>query len=83
MLTMRFPHGTQVERAKIVQKANNFHSTIKYTAEMSETEITFLDTKVYKGIRFNKKPILDVQTYYKPTRRPCANRSLSRVNHQA
>ena len=80
---MRFPYGTQVERAKTVEKANNFHSTIKFTAEMSETEITFLDTKVYKGIRFNKKPILDVQTYHKPTRRPCANRSLSRVNHEA
>ena len=54
MLAMRFPYGTQVERAKIVEKANNFHSKIKFTAEMSETEITFLDTKVYKGIRFNK-----------------------------
>ena len=80
---MRFPHGTEVERAKTVEKANNFHSTIKFTPAMSETEITFLDTKVYKGIRFNKKPIPDVQTYHKPTRRPCANRSLSRVNHQA
>ena len=50
-----------------VEKANNFHSTIKFTAEMSETEITFLDTKVYKGVRFNKKSILDVQTRYKPT----------------
>ena len=29
----------------------NFHSTIKFTAEMSETEITFLDTKAYKGVR--------------------------------
>ena len=80
---MRFPYGSQVERAKTVEKANNFHSTIKFTAEMSETEITFLDTKVYKGIRFNKKPILDLQTYHKPTRRRRANRSLSRVNHQA
>ena len=50
-----------------VKKANNFHSTIKFTAEMSETEITFLDTKVYKGVRFDKKSILDVQTHYKPT----------------
>ena len=83
MLTMRFPYRSQVERTKTVDKANNFHSTIKYTAEMSETEITFLDAKVYKGIRFNKKPIPDVQTYHKPTRRPGANRSLSHVNHQA
>ena len=42
------------------EKANHFHSTTKFTAEMSETEITFLDTKVYKGIRFNKESILDV-----------------------
>ena len=31
-----------------------------------------MDTKVYKGIRFNKEPILDVQTH-KPTRGPGAN----------
>ena len=50
-----------------VEKANNFHSTIKFTAEMSETEIKFLDTQVYKGVRFDKESILDVQTHYKPT----------------
>ena len=50
-----------------VKKANNFHSTIKFTAEMSETEITFSDTKVYKGVRFDKESILDVQTHYKLT----------------
>ena len=74
-----------IYRAKIVEKANNFHSTIKFTAEMSETEITFLDTKVYKGVTLNKEPILDVHKHHKPTRTPGANRSLSRthVNHQA
>ena len=51
----------------LVKKENIFHSTIKFTAEMSETEITFLDTKVYKGVRFDKKSILDVQTHYEPT----------------
>ena len=51
-----------------MEKANNFHCSLKLTAEMSETEITFLDTKVYKGVRFNREPILDVQTHYKPTR---------------
>ena len=34
---------------------------------MSETEITFLDTKVYKGVRFNKKSTVEEQTHYKPT----------------
>ena len=51
---------------KFIQKANNFHQTIKFTAEYSE-ELTFLDTKVYKGARFHKECILDMQTYYKPT----------------
>ena len=31
-------------------KANSFHSTIKFTAEISETETIFLDTIVYKGV---------------------------------
>ena len=50
-----------------VKKANNFHSMIKFMAEMSETEITFSDSKVYKEVIFNKESILDVQTHYKPT----------------
>ena len=28
-------------------KTNSFHPTIKFTAEISETETIFLDTKVY------------------------------------
>ena len=48
-------------------KANNFHPTIKFMAEISETETTFLDTKVYKGVRFDKDSIFDVRTHFKPT----------------
>ena len=48
-------------------KANSFHQTIKFTAEISETETTFLDTKVYKGDRFKKESILDVRTHFKAT----------------
>ena len=40
---------------------------MKFTAEISEKEITFLDTVVYKGDRFLKEAILDVKTHYKPT----------------
>ena len=29
-----------------IEEANTFHTTIKFTAEISETEITFLDTVV-------------------------------------
>ena len=31
-------------------KANSLHLTIKFAAEISETETTFLYTKVYKGL---------------------------------
>ena len=55
------------EIEEFLPKANNFHPTIKFTAEISETETTFLDTKVYKGVRFNKDSILDVRTHFKPT----------------
>ena len=40
---------------EFIRKTNSFHY------------ITFLDTKVYKGNRFHKESILEVQTYYKPT----------------
>ena len=48
-------------------KANSFHPTIKFTAEISETETIFLDTVVNKGDRFLKESILDVRTYFKLT----------------
>ena len=50
-----------------IEQANSYHPTIKFTAEVSQLETTFLDTIVYKGERFEKEPILDVRTYYKPT----------------
>ena len=46
--------------------ANSFRPTIKFTAEISDTETTFLDTCVYKGHRFKKHSILDVNTHFKP-----------------
>ena len=39
----------------------------KFTAEISENEITFLDTVVFKGERLKKESILDIKTHYKPT----------------
>ena len=55
------------ETEELLLKENNFHPTVKFTAEISETEATFLETKVFKGVRFNKDSILDVQTHFKPT----------------
>jgi len=45
-------------------RANSFHLTIKFTAEISEIETIFLDTVVYKGDRFLKESILDVRTHF-------------------
>ena len=52
---------------RFIQQANAFHPTIKFTAEISENEITFLDTVVFKGERFTEKSILDIKTHYKPS----------------
>ena len=50
-----------------IGQANTFHPTIKFTAEISEKDITFLDTVVYKSERFLIEAILNVKTPYKPT----------------
>ena len=50
-----------------IELANSYHPTIKFTAEISDKEITLLDTCVYKGERFKKESILDVRTHFKPT----------------
>ena len=49
---------------QFIEQCNNHHPTIKFTAEISEQEITFLDTNVYKGVRFNTLSILDVKTHF-------------------
>ena len=49
-----------------IEQANTIYPTIKFrTAEISEKEITFLDTVMYKSERFLKEAILDVKTHYK------------------
>ena len=55
------------EIGSFIELENNHHPTIKFTADISETEITFLDTCIYKGDRFQKESILDVKTHFKPT----------------
>ena len=50
-----------------IKQANNFHPTIKFTAEISEMEITFLDTILTKEERLRNESILDIRTHYKPT----------------
>ena len=50
-----------------IKEANNFHPTIKFTAEISENEITSLGRIVFKGERFTEKSILFIKTHYKLT----------------
>ena len=47
-----------------IDQANLHHPTIKFTAEISDTETVFLDTVVYKGTRFKENSILDVKTHF-------------------
>lgn len=55
------------EVTQFIELANSHHPTIKFTAEVSDTETTFLDTKVYKGERFAQKSRLDIKTHFKAT----------------
>ena len=56
---------TDIER--FIEQANSHHPTINFTAEISNTETTFLDTVIYKGERFREQSILDIKTHFKPT----------------
>ena len=58
---------TREELTQFIEQANSHHPTIRFTAEISDTETTFLDTKIYKGERFNREAVLDVCTHFKPT----------------
>ena len=58
------------EITQFIEQANKHHPTIKFTAEVSDTEITFLDTIIYKGVFFETKSEFDVRTHFKPTDKP-------------
>ena len=47
---------------EFITLANQHHPTIKFTAEISDKEINFLDTTVFKGERFHEQAILDIRT---------------------
>ena len=46
---------------------NAFHPTIKFTLNISDSQMIFLDTIIFKGPRFHDTGLLDVRTYFKPT----------------
>ena len=64
-------HGTAMGTKMAVVFADIFMSEveteIKFRAEISEKEINFLDTAIFKGERFHNDHILDVRAQYKST----------------
>ena len=52
---------------QFIEQADKFHPTIKFTAEISENKITFLNTVMFKGERLKNESILDIKTHHKPT----------------
>ena len=59
--------SSKQEIDSFIDFANRFHTTIKFTCEMSSEHAVFLDTEVFKGPRFASNKILDVQTHFKAT----------------
>ena len=59
--------SSRLEIYLFIEQTNNFHPTIKFTAEISEIKTTFLDTIIDKGDRFRNDSILDIRTHYKST----------------
>ena len=57
----------QIAFIEFIEQAKKHHPTIKFTAEISKTETTFLDIKIYKGERFRSNSVLDVRTHFKST----------------
>ena len=52
---------------QFIEQATKFHPTIKFVAEISKNEITFLDKVVFKRERLENESILDIKTHFKPT----------------
>ena len=60
--------GTQTKTiSRNLLQGQTTTTILKFTAEISDSEIAFLDTKLYKGERFNRDSTLDMQTHYKQT----------------
>ena len=59
--------GSKTEFTTYMNKLNKVHNTIKFTHEISDKELTFLDVILYKDNRFQKNNILDIRTHIKPT----------------
>ena len=52
---------SQAQLTTFITQINQVHPTIKFTYEHSNSELTFLDVTVYKGIDFEETGLLDVE----------------------
>ena len=48
-------------------KMHEIHSSLKFTMEVSDNEVTYLDLKFFKDNKFQLGGILDTKVYTKPT----------------
>ena len=53
-----------LSKSSLSKQINTIH---QFTAEISCTDATFLDTIMHKGQRFNRESDLDMMTHFKPT----------------
>lgn len=60
-------HGAHEKLVSFFELANRHHKYLKFTYDISETDITFLDVHLFKGRRFLENNTLDMKTYFKPT----------------
>ena len=58
---------TTAEFEEYIHTINQTHPTIKFTHEISDMELTFLDVTLYKGDRFLYTNILELRTHIKDT----------------
>ena len=59
--------GTKSEFEQYMHTIKKIHQTMKFTHEISDTELTFLDITLYRGDRFLSKIKLDLRTHIKAT----------------
>ena len=59
--------GTTADVTKVLEELNTLHHTIKFTAEVSQKEVTFLDLTLHQGDRFRREGILDIKPHFKQT----------------
>ena len=63
-------HVTECDRSQIkkfFEIANSIDPLLKFTFIISDIEVTYLDTEIYKGDRFKTNSILDIRSHVKTT----------------